>query len=175
MHQTKESGSVQSRARKGVCASAQRLGAWRGSRRARPPLPPRGLFATPPAPPPHPAPAPGHTGRAATQARASGAKVEPQSVARGRREGGGASSLGPGAAPGPDRPLPASVPRPAPSTQGEASSGDGKRQETNPAESAGAAPSARPRSLGFGAQHPPARPLRFSHEPRVGGAEPDPA
>lgn len=32
MHQTKESGSVQSGARKGVCASAQQLGAPRGSR-----------------------------------------------------------------------------------------------------------------------------------------------
>lgn len=81
----------------------------------------------------------------------------------------------PRAAPGPGRLLPASAPRPAPSTHGEAGSGDGKRQETNPAESAGTAPAAQPRGLGFGAQHPPARPLRFSHEPRVGGAEPDPA
>ncbi|MEJ1275656.1 hypothetical protein NN561_006553 [Cricetulus griseus] len=79
------------------------------------------------------------------------------------------------AAPGPGRLLPASAPRPAPSTHGKAGSGDGKRQESNPAESAGAAPAVRPRGLGLGAQHPPARPLRFSHEPRVGGAEPDPA
>lgn len=177
MNQTKESGSVQSRARKGVCASAQQLGAWRGSRRARPLLPPCGLLATPPAPPPDPAPAPTPVTPAARPPR-PGHQVRKLSLSErrpGPAGGGGASNPGPGAAPGPEWSLPASAPRPAPSTHGEAGSGDGKRQETNPAESAGAAPAARPRGLGFGAQHPPARPLRFSHEPRVGGAEPDPA
>lgn len=176
MHQTKESGSVQSGAPKGVCASAQPLAARRGSRRARPPLPPRGLLATPPAPPPHPAPAPGHAGRAAAQApriRCGKLSLRASPGAGGRRRVRPAPA--PGAAPGPDRPLPASAPRPAPSTHGEAGSRDGKRQETNPAESAGDAPAARPLGLGFGAQHPPALPLRVSHEPRVGGAEPDPA
>lgn len=132
MHQTKESGSVQSRALKGVCASAQQLGAWRGSRRARPLLPPRRLLATPPAPPPHPAlvPHPGHASPAAAQARASGAKVEPRSVAWGRRE----TAVRPARAPGPRqaqtvpylRPRPARLPaltaRPAPET------GSGRRQ-----------------------------------------------
>lgn len=130
MHQTKESGSVQSGARKGVCASAQQLGARRGSRRARPPLPPHGLLATPPAPPPHPAPAPGHAGRAAAQAPASGAKVEPRTVTWGRREAAVRLTGGPKprqAQTGPYlrvRParLPALTARPSPET------GSGRRQ-----------------------------------------------
>lgn len=74
MHQTKESGSLRSRAPKGVCTLGQALGDRLGTLDAQPPLPPRGLIATPPAPPPHPAPDPDHAGAPAPP---SGAKVEP--------------------------------------------------------------------------------------------------
>ncbi|KAL1783235.1 hypothetical protein HispidOSU_014129, partial [Sigmodon hispidus] len=148
-----------------------------GTRGAQPPLSPRGLLATPPAPPPHPAPDPGHASRSATQAPPSGAKVEPLCLppeADGRRRcvqpgipGPRQAQIGSYLRPRPAR-FPAPTARPAPETGSDRRQTPRKALELLPQPDPVAwdsAPSIRLR----------ARPLRFSHEPRVGGAEPDPA
>lgn len=176
MHQTKESGSVQSRARKGVCASAQRLGAPRGSRRARPPTP------TPRAP----RHAPGATAPPGSSPRSRWPRGRPGPPHQVRKLSLGAS---PGAGgrrrcvqPGPRgraRPRPALTCVRAPPGSQLSRRGRLRRRE---------AAGDKPRGKRWSCSRSPTpwpgirRPTsacapapRLSHEPRVGGAEPDPA